>query len=265
MTKTVVITGSTRGIGFGLADALLARGCRVTICGRKPEAAEQAAAGLAAKYPREQVLGVACDVTHFEQVQSLWDAAVQHFGQVDIWVNNAGQAHILTDFQALTPEKMQEIVNINLLGTLYGSKVAIVGMLRQGFGSLYNMEGYGSRGGRRMKGMALYGTTKAAIAFLNDSLVTETQGTPVIVGSIQPGMVMTDMLYAQQRQGDPADWERSKRIFNILADRVETAAPWLADRILANRTHGAHLTRLSTAKVLLRFLQAPFYKRQIVD
>jgi NAD(P)-dependent dehydrogenase (short-subunit alcohol dehydrogenase family) len=268
-SKNVVITGSTRGIGFGLADAFLARGCRVVVSGRAQENIDQALETLRQKYEPECIAGSPCDVTSFEQVQSLWDYTCAQFGIVDIWINNAGSANILANFWDLEPLKMEAVVNTNILGSMYGAKVAIKGMLAQGSGSLYNMEGFGSRGKRRMTGMTLYGTTKAAVAFLNDSLIEETRGTPVVVGSLSPGMVVTDLLL-NQRAGDPADWERSKRVFNILADRVETVAPWLVERILANeepqaRKHGIRITRMNTFTVMARFLSAPFNKRKVIE
>ena len=68
-----------------------------------------------------------------------------------------------------------------------------------------------------------------------------------------------------QRSGDPADWERSKRAFNILADRVETVTPWLADQVLANDRPGKRIAWLNGLKVMWRFLAAPFQKRNVID
>jgi NAD(P)-dependent dehydrogenase (short-subunit alcohol dehydrogenase family) len=262
MMKTIVITGSTRGIGFGLAEAFLQRNCQVVISGRTD--VETAAAALARAHGAERITGRTCDVTIYEQVQSLWDAAVERFGMVDIWINNAGQANTLTPFWELPPEKMRAVVDTNITGAMYGTRVALQGMLQQGHGALYNMEGFGSRGKRVQPGLALYGATKAALAFLDRSLVEELKGKPVLAGSILPGMVLTDLLL-DQRSGNPADWERSKRVFNILADRVEDIAPWIADRVLANRKHGAHIAWLTGAKVMGRFLLAPITRRKLVD
>lgn len=262
--KTVVITGSTRGIGRGLAEAFLARGCQVVVSGRSPASVAEAVSVLAKRFGAERVAGQPCDVKDYAQVQALWDAAAARFGTVDIWINNAGQGNTLTPLWELEPELMQEVVDTNVLGMLYGSKVAIQGMLRQGHGSLYNMEGFGSRGKRVLPGLTLYGTTKASLAFLDRSLAAELAGTPVTVGSILPGMVVTDLLL-NQRAGDPADWERSKRAFNILADKVETITPWIAEQVLANQKNGAHIAWLNGPKIMLRFLTAGFRKRQVID
>jgi len=69
--RVVVITGSTRGIGYGLAKAFLSLGCSVTVSGRGEEAVEKAVAGLRSEYEAERIFGQSCDVTIFDQVQAL--------------------------------------------------------------------------------------------------------------------------------------------------------------------------------------------------
>ena len=258
---SVVITGSTRGIGYGLSDAFLARGCSVTVSGRTQEAVDQAVETLSAKHGEDRILGFACDVSDFEQVQALWDAARARWGRVDIWVNNAGIAHAQTPLREQSPEEMASVVETNVTGAMHGAKAAIAGMLAQGSGSIYNMEGLGSDG-RKIEGLTAYGTSKAALAYLTDAMVEEVKGTPVIAGAIRPGMVATDMLTGQY-QDDPERWAEAKRIFDILADRVETVAPWIADRVLENRKNGARIQWLSRGKVMVRFLTAPFVKRDV--
>lgn len=262
--KTIVITGSTRGIGFGLAGQFLARGCQVIVSGRTQAAVDQAVADLAKTYGAEPVAGQPCDVNDYTQVQALWDAAVTRFGKIDIWINNAGLGNTLTPLWELDPEVMRAVVDTNLLGALYGCKVAINGFLGQGYGSLFNMEGFGSRGGRVLPGLTLYGTTKAGLAFLDKSLAAELAGKPVTIGSILPGMVVTDLLL-NQRDADPAGWERTKRAFNILADKVETVTPWIADQVLASPKNGAHIAWLNGVKIMLRFLTARITHRQVIE
>jgi hypothetical protein len=76
-------------------------------------------------------------------------------------------------------------------------------------------------------------------------------------------MVMTDMLLKEGFEGSPEEEERTRRVFNILADRVETVAPWLVSRILSNERTGARISWLTTWKVITRFLVAPFRKRDL--
>jgi len=154
---------------------------------------------------------------------------------------------------------MQEVVDTNLIGAMHGGKVALDGMLVQGFGSLYNMEGLGSDG-RRVEGLTLYGSTKSALRYLTDAWAQETKGTGIIVGALSPGMVVTRFI-TDRYEGRPEEWERAKRVLSILSDRVETVTPWLARKVLANRKNGARFKWLSTGKLMGRFLTAPFSKR----
>lgn len=261
--KVAVITGSTRGIGYGLADAFLVRGCVVVVSGRKTETAAEAARQLGRQHPPERVFSQACDVTSYEQVCALWEAAARRFGRVDLWINNAGIAQGQTPFARQDPAEMRAIIETNMLGTLYGTRAALDGMLTQGGGAIYNMEGLGSTG-RRVEGMALYGTSKYGLSYFTRALAEETRGTPVITGVLRPGMVVTDLLTVQRDQ-DPRVWERQKRIFNILADRVETVAPWLVERMLANRRNGAVIDWTGGGKIYWRFLTAPFVHRRVLD
>lgn len=262
--KSIVITGGTRGIGYGLADAFLDRNCNVTICGRNANSLETSIEHLADKYSPQKIRGYLADVRNFEQVQALWDNAKADFGKVDIWINNAALTHPRFPLWEQTPETLAAIVETNLIGTMYGAKVAIAGMLAQGFGAVYNLEGSGSSG-TKVENLTLYGTTKYGVRFLTESLVRETQGTPIIVGAISPGIVVTDLITGQYNEQQVELWERSKRVLNILADRVETVTPWLAERILANQKTGTRIAWLTRAKAIQRFLSASFSKRNLFE
>jgi NAD(P)-dependent dehydrogenase (short-subunit alcohol dehydrogenase family) len=259
--KTVVITGSTQGIGFGMVKAFLEQGCQVVVSGRKQASVDQAVESLGEEHDSGKILGLACDVAEFEQVQALWDRTITNFGKVDIWVNNAGQGQAVQDFWTLDPDVIRSVVEANMLGQMYGAKAALTGMIEQGFGAFYIMEGKGAKGDVQ-RGFSLYGTTKRGSNFLFHSLVEEVKHTPVIVGSLSPGMVVTGLL-TRQREANPETWERTKRIFNILGDTVENVCPWLVEKILANEKHGVEIRYLSSAKVMLRFLMAPFSKRDL--
>lgn len=261
--RHIVITGSTRGLGYGLAEAFLARGCRVTISGREQAHVDAAVGRLAEHHARPNIFGHACDVSQAEQVQALWDESADHFQQVDIWINNAGRSNPQKPLWQQPPATTQAIVGTNLLGTIYGAQVAVRGMLEQGFGSMYVMEGLGSDGSWA-KGLTLYGATKYAVRYLSTALVKETKSSPLIVGALSPGMVVTDLLL-NDYSDRPADWKRARRIFNILADQVETVAPWLADQVLANTQSGRRIAWLTTGKVIRRFLAAPFQRRDLFN
>ncbi len=258
--KTVVITGSTRGIGYGLAEAFLTHQCNVVISGRQQSSVDDAVARLRAQFPAERIHGAACDITDYAQVQALWDSAKAQFASVDIWINNAAivlPPGLLADFD---PEAVANVVNTNLTGVFYGCHVAIRGMNAQGGGHIYNMEGLGSRG-EYNRGNSPYGMAKYGMKYMTDALIDETKDQAVKVSALSPGMVVTDML---MQTIAPEREQQAHRIFNILADRVETVTPWLAEHILANDKAGVRIAWLTTPKIVLRFLTSPFRRRRNV-
>jgi short-subunit dehydrogenase len=260
MSKTIVITGSTKGIGFGLAEEFLKRGHNVVISGRNQERLDKAVATLSANH--KNIAGCFCDVTKYEDNEKLFAFAKEKFGRVDIWINNAGVAHPMTNVWELPLDVIHDSVNANVYGSIYGSRVAIQGMLEQGGGWIYNLEGFGSNG-RVRAGISIYGMTKAATAFLGKALAEEVKGTSVKVATMQPGMVITDMVIGQFKT--PEELEKVKPIFNIIASRVEDVVPWLAEQMLTNEKNGAVIEFQPRWKLMLRFLTAPFVKRNVFD
>ncbi len=262
--KTIVITGSTRGIGYGLAQAFLARGQAVVVSGRSPASADQAVAALQAGQPGAQVLGQPCEVSDLAQVEALWAAAKQRFGRVDIWINNAGIAHPPRNLWELPKETIDAVVATNVTGSLYGTHVAARGMLAQGGGFIYDLHGFGSNGMMR-PGSSVYGMSKYAVAYLTRALSAEAAGGPLKIGALMPGIVATDLMTGPY-EGDPAGLESAKRLFNILGDKVETVTPWLADKVLANNKSGVVINWLPPAKAIWRFATASFNpKRNIFE
>lgn len=255
--RVVVVTGGTRGIGLGLARELVARGCRVVVCGRSGGGVARAVAELG-----DHATGLVADISSREAAQAVWDHAVATFGRVDIWINNAGVSAPRRPLAEVDPRAAEAVVATNVLGVLHGSAVALAGMQVQGSGWIWTMEGFGSTG-QKQPGMTTYGASKRAATYLTESLVKETKGGPVRVGLLSPGIVATDLLVADYA-GQPEAFEKARRIFNILGDRVETVTPWLVDRLLAADKHGTRIAWLTAPKAFGRFAGAGFRKREIV-
>jgi short-subunit dehydrogenase len=125
------------------------------------------------------------------------------------------------------------------------------------------MEGMGGDG-RKHSGLTFYGTTKYAVHYFTDSLAMEAKDSSIIVGGLRPGMVATDLL-RDRYKGRPDDWERAKKIFNILAEPVERVTPWLARQMLSNQRNGAILSYSSAAKMLWKFVRSPFVREKVFD
>ncbi len=257
--KAVVITGSTRGIGYGLAQAFLARDCSVTISGRTKETVDEVVKVLSSTHGSGRVMGYPCDVRDKEQLERLWRQSSEHFGRVDIWINNAGIGTATENLWDIPSNTIDSIIDVNLKGLMYGCQVAIRGMSDQGFGFIYNMEGLGSDG-RHVDRIATYGTTKRAVAYLTKGLVNELNDSPVNIGSISPGMVITDLLMGDHKP-ETLEGKKATKIFNILADRVETVTPWLVDKMLINDKNGKRIRWLTTPKIIWRFLTGSITKR----
>jgi len=252
--KSIIITGSTRGIGNALAVAFLNRGCKVMINGRSEESTRSAMAALSERYPSDHIAGVAGDVSEYKVVQNLWDEGVSIFGNIDIWINNAGISHEQAPPWLIPAQELQAVVQTNILGELFGTQVAIQGFLQQGFGALYNMEGMGADGKTHgVKGLSVYGMTKAGLHFFNHSLADEISHPQIITGALQPGMVLTDLIMDRYRDR-PQDWEADRKILNMIASPIDDVANWMAEKIITNKKNGAYFKYSSTWRILKRMM-----------
>jgi NAD(P)-dependent dehydrogenase (short-subunit alcohol dehydrogenase family) len=261
MKKHVVITGSTRGIGLAMAHEFLKAGWSVTLSGRYityPISDELAKFKPAVEYYQ-------CNVQDLDSVQELWDHVINHWGRCDIWINNAGintTYHAIWDTQKTTTDA---IIATNILGVIYGCQVAVKGMLTQGFGAVYSMEGMGSNN-MIQPNTILYGMTKHALTYLMKGLALELQNTKVIAGRLSPGMMLTDFI-TKTPDGQVStviDRPAFKRVFNILADYPEVVAPYLVKNMITNQTNGKHIVWLTNLKVIWRFMTAPLRKRKLI-
>jgi NAD(P)-dependent dehydrogenase (short-subunit alcohol dehydrogenase family) len=248
---TIVITGSTQGIGRGLAADFCRRGDNVLVAGRDGDRVAATVAEL--NDSPGHAAGQPCDVSQVEQVQALWDLAINTFGQVDIWINNAGLARTVWPILEIPQGEMETMVSTNMLGTINGSRVAATGMVAQGQGKLFNVLGGGSDG-EYFPGLGLYGTTKRGLDYFTNALVKELAGTAVMVGKIRPGMIIT-VAVVREARADMENFQKSRKIMNNLVDTVDTVAPFLVDRMLATNKSGTKIRWLNSPKMAARMLR----------
>ena len=204
--------------------------------------------------------GYACEVTRATEIQELWNLA-SSIQPIDIWINNAGINHASQQFHKLEPQAIQEVLDTNISGTMLASHIAINGMLNQGFGFLYNMEGLGSDG-RIVEGVSIYGSTKRTVRYFTKALIKEYKNDPIQIGTLSPGMVVTNMLI-DPLTSHPEENREALKIFHILSDRPEVVTPWLVSKILGNHKHGAHIAWLTNQKIAGRFIANMFKKRKV--
>ena len=256
--SNVVITGSTRGIGRGLAVEFLKRGHNVVVSSRRQADVDKAVAELTT-VSAARVTGKTCDVTVKDNVQALWDHAVATFGHVNFWINNAGRATSRHAVHDLPEDLVHTLVDGNLKGSIFGSQVAVAGFRTQGFGALYNMLGGSSDGKRLTPNMGVYSSTKAADLLLTKYLVAENENPQITIGTISPGLLITENWFDEQKEMRPEDWQKIRPLLNILCDYVETSTPWLVDQMLTNRKSGKRIAWMTTGKILGRFVGAKLF------
>ena len=262
-SQSVVVTGSSRGIGFGYAREFVDRGHRVTISGRTASDVDAAVEKLGAP---DRTAGQTCDVSDIDQVQSLWDLAVERFGRVDLWINNAGFARSGPDLLGHTPEELKLMVQSNTVGTMNGCQVALAGMRTQDSGGrIINTLGGGSKG-RVVKGMIGYSTSKRAIHYFSKALAKETKDDDSIrLGTVSPGVNITEGMIREIQALAPDERDKMVKPLNFIGDHVETTTPWLVDQMLAATDKVVDITWLSTGRMLKRGLKMLVGKRDVMS
>ena len=266
--KTVVITGSTRGLGLEMARLFRKNGWNLVINGVNPQRLEKAAEELRALPGDGAVEGFAGSVASEEELQGLLDFAVEKFGVLDIWINNAGVNQPMKAIWELSQEEIDAILNIDLRGAILGSRLAARQMEKQPEGGfIYNLEGYGSNDAM-MLGLNLYGTSKRAVTHFTVALAKELEerGSRVKAGRLSPGIMITDFtVKALGGKESIALPEKTKKVYNILGDKPDVVAAHLVKEMLANSKNNAHIQWLTTGKAAWRFMTAGFNKRNFFD
>jgi len=261
--KTVVITGSTKGIGKGYAYEFLKRGYQVVVSARSSEQLEKTLSNLTDRLNcASRVAGLECDVSDALQIEKLWNLAKDKFGSVDIWINNAGFARTNVSFLQLNPEEIKTMVSSNLVGTVNGCQVALRGMKQQGFGHIYNTYGAGSDG-RVIPGMIGYATTKSSVRYFTESLIKELKDTNVKVGMISPGVNISENFLAQMMQIDESRRKFAIKMANLFGDYVETTTPWIVEKIINDNSMGTHIKWMTVRKLMGRKFRSFFINRDL--
>lgn len=265
--KTVVITGSSRGLGFELAKCFRNAGLNVVINGVNEEKLLNAKADLEALEGEGGVLAVKGSVTALSEVENIAATAEASFGNIDIWINNAGVNQPQKAIWELSESEIKAMFDTDLLGTVNGSKVAMLHMMKNHSGAIYNVEGYGSNDAM-MLGLNIYGTTKRAVTHFTQALAKESEerGTGVLVGRLSPGIMITDFTVKALSGKESIELsEKTKKVYNILGDYPDVVAKFLTEKMLKNTKNNIQIQWLTTAKASLRFMTAGFNKRKFFD
>lgn len=266
--KTVVITGSARGFGLELAKVFRHNNFNVVISDINEKGLESAKQQLENIASDAKVLSVVCDVTNHDMMECLWNSAKNSFESVDIWINNAGVNQPDKPVCELSQKEVDFLLDIDLKGAIYGSKIAFAKMAKQGFGQIYNVEGYGSNDAM-MTGLSLYGTSKRAITYFSQALAKESDdafGGKVKVCRLTPGIMITDFIKSANGGATKIELpEKTKKVYNILGDYPQTIAEYVVPKMIKNTKNNARIIWLTNARAFGRFMTAGFNKRNFFE
>ncbi|OAQ54782.1 hypothetical protein HTG_04240 [Natrinema mahii] len=188
-----IVTGSSSGIGKSIAERFAADGVDVVVCSREQDNVDPVAEGINDSDSPGRALAVECDVTDREAVEALVEATVEEFGGLDVLVNNAG-ASFMADFDDISPNGWETIIDININGT-YHCTHAAAEHLKDGGGAVINLASVAGQRGSPL--MSPYGAAKAAVINLTTTLSYEWADDDVRVNCIAPGFVATPGVESQ--------------------------------------------------------------------
>ncbi len=186
--KVVVITGASSGLGEAAARLLSAEGASVVLGARRVDRIESLASALTDKGGK--ALAVATDVTHYNEVERLVDAAVETYGRIDVMINNAGlMPH--SPLERLKIDDWDRMIDVNLKGVLYGIAAALPHMKARRSGHIINVS---SVAGHKVRpGSAVYSATKTAVRVVSEGLRQEVKPYNIRTTIISPGAVASEL------------------------------------------------------------------------
>jgi 3-oxoacyl-[acyl-carrier protein] reductase len=178
--KVVIITGGTKGLGKAMALSFIEEGAHVLVCARNQEELDSLP---------ENIIGIKADVTKEDELDNLLKSAIKKFGQIDIWINNAGLWLPHSQTEDFDMDKVKKMFDVNVFGTMNGCRVALRYMKERNTGTIINIISDSALFGRPMSSM--YSASKWAINGYTKSIKEENENISVI--AVYPGPMKTDI------------------------------------------------------------------------
>ncbi|NHN60710.1 MULTISPECIES: SDR family NAD(P)-dependent oxidoreductase [Halorussus] len=199
--ETAIVTGSSQGIGKGIAERFAAEGANVVVNSRSADRAESVAADI--EEAGGTAIGVEADVTDEDEMAALVETTVEEFGRLDVMVNNAGVT-TLGPAEEFDVEEWRKVVDVDLVGTFIGCQAAGRQMIEQdGEGAILNISSL--MGGRGLQLRSPYCASKAGVNNLTRTLAVEWAEHDVYVNALAPGFIWTEITDQTQSSGGYTD------------------------------------------------------------
>jgi len=262
--KTVVITGSARGLGFEMAKCFRLKNFNVILSDLFKKDLDVAKDKLLKIKGNGNVDYFVCDITKENDIVNLIDGVKEKYGVIDFWINNAGVNQPDKMIWDMSSEEIERMIEIDLKGTMIASKLISKVMIEQGIGAIYTVEGHGSNDAI-IPGLSIYGTAKRAVTYFTMALATELEKNKkdIIVGRLSPGIMITDFLVNSFRNKKMKLSDKNKKIYNILGDYPDVVAKYLVDKMLDNTDNNVRINWLTTRRAMFKFMKATFKKRDL--
>jgi 3-oxoacyl-[acyl-carrier protein] reductase len=228
MDRVSLVTGGSRGIGFGIAEALLRAGDRVAITGTSPERVQDAARELGSRLDAGgRVAAITCDVRDGGAVESAFRDVVSRFGGLDVLVNNAGVG-VGAPIADLSHDEWERIIATNLTGVFNCCRAAIPHLRRRGGGWILNISSLSSE--TPFAGGAAYCASKAGLNAFSEALMQEVRYDNIRVSYILPGSVATG--FSGRHAIDGSDWRlRPEDVAHVIMDLLSHPVRSLPSRV----------------------------------
>lgn len=207
--KVAVITGSAQGIGYATAEVFAAEGAKIVIVDVNAELVKKSAETLAAG--KDTAIGLACDVTKYDQCEAVVKAAVEKWGKIDILVNNAG---ITKDnlMMRMSEADWDLVLNVNLKGAFNFTKAVVRPMMKAHYGRIVNIASIVGEEGNA--GQANYAASKGGLIAMTKSVAREFASRNITANAVAPGFIHT-------RMTDAIPEDAKKKLFDkILLGRM---------------------------------------------
>lgn len=264
--KTVIITGSARGLGFNLAKDFRKNNYNVVISDILTDTLDNAESELSKIKSDGEILKVVCDVTKESDLINLFDMTVNKFGSIDILINNAGVNQPMKAVWEIDNNVINRLIDIDLKSAIVASKLVLNQMIKQGYGQIYGIEGYGSNDAM-MLGLSVYGTSKRAVTYFFKALAKEVKekNLNIQIGLLAPGIMITDFINHSMGRDEMVLSDKTKKVYNILGDYPDVISNFLVNKIINNTKNNVRFNWLTNRKAMFRFMTSSFNKRDFFN